>query len=137
MALAQTITDVTDHLKVYLLAGTLVAIGVDVTTNVTGSMGGMGAAMGDLMAGPMDKLAVAAPLALGFKAVGLIVAAIGAMLYAGNLWCGFVALRRLRFRFEERGVVLQACGWSLAFVYVVSSVVIGVAVNAVYLALVT
>ncbi|WP_298429304.1 hypothetical protein [uncultured Jannaschia sp.] len=136
MALVDQIHDATDHLKVYLLAGTLVAVGVDVAANVSGSMTGemMVPSMTEMSA-PMAVLSD--PLALAVKAIGGLIALVGAALYLGNMWCGFVALRALRFRFEERGVILQAGGWSLAFLYVVVSAVIGLAVNAVYLALVT
>ncbi|MFO6466013.1 hypothetical protein ACK8OR_16595 [Jannaschia sp. KMU-145] len=136
MALVDLIHDATDHLKVYLLSGTLVAVGVDVAANVSGSM------TGEMMVPSMTEMSppmaiLSDPLAFAVKAIGGLIALVGATLYLGNMWCGFVALRALRFRFEERGVILQAGGWSLAFLYVVVSAVIGLAVNAVYLALVT
>ncbi|MCK0168924.1 hypothetical protein MWU52_15320 [Jannaschia sp. S6380] len=136
MAIAKLVHDVTEHLRVYLLSGTLVAVGIDVATNVTGSMGG--GMSGAMAAVPMqmDKLSIATPFALLVQGIGLTILAIGAALYAGNMWCGYAALRNLRFRFRERGPVLMACGWSLAFLYVLASVMIGIAVNAVYLALV-
>ena len=40
MSLTDFLHDVAEHLRVYLLAGTLVAIGVDVAANVSGSMRG-------------------------------------------------------------------------------------------------
>lgn len=135
MDLTQLIQGVTEHLKSYLLAGTLVAVGVDVSTNVTGSMGGA-------MSGPMGALPMAAGpwswlLTLGVQGIGALIAAVGAVLYVATMWVGYVALRQLRFRFAGRGVVLKACGWSVAFLYVLVSAVIGLAVNAVYLALVS
>lgn len=130
--------DVTEHLRVYLLSGTLVAVGVDVATNVDGSMGGgLSGAMASMAPAAMPHLTVASPLALLIQGIGALLLAMGAALYAGNMWCGYTALRRMRFRFVARGPLLRACGWSLAFVYVLTSLTIGVAVNAVYLALVT
>jgi hypothetical protein len=76
------------------------------------------------------------PLALGVQVIGVLIALVGAVIYLGNMWCGYVALRAFRFQFRERGLVLKACGWSAAFLYVLVSAAIGLAVNAVYLALV-
>ncbi len=133
MNLVDTIHDITDHLKVYLLSGTLVAIGVDVAGNAGGPVGGA-------MIGGMDAMVVhpmlSTPVALGVQLIGALIAVVGAALYLGNMWCGYVALRQFRFRFDNRGLLLQACGWSGAFLYVLTAAVIGVAVNAVYLTLV-
>ncbi|MEM7710888.1 MAG: hypothetical protein AAF264_09115 [Pseudomonadota bacterium] len=132
MNTVETIHRITDHIKVYLLSGTLVALGLDMAGDVTGSMGGaMSNAMG---MGPQTMLS--GPTRLAIQGIGALIALVGAGLYLGNMWCGFVALRTFRFNFAERGVLLQLCGWSAAFLYVVISAVIGVAVNAVYLALV-
>ncbi|MEM7490646.1 MAG: hypothetical protein AAF390_16130 [Pseudomonadota bacterium] len=136
MSLVETIQDVTDHIKAYLLAGTLVALGADIARNVSGSVGG---AMTGAMATAMPaapNLMLSDPATLAVQGIGALIGLVGAVLYLGNMWCGFVALRQFRFNFAERGVLLQACGWSAAFLYVVVSAVIGVAVNAVYLALV-
>ena len=73
---------------------------------------------------------------LAIQATGTLIAVVGGALYLANMWAGFITLRRFRFRFRERGALLKACGWSAAFAYVLTSAVIGVAVNAVYLALV-
>lgn len=131
---------VTEHIKTYLVAGTLVAVGIDVATNVTASMGGAMASMGGAMAQAqpmlaMGGLSVPGPLALLVQGVGVAILAIGLALYGANMWCGYAALRAFRFRFHERGPVLQACGWSAAFLYVLGSVAIGLSVNAVYLAI--
>ena len=123
--------DVTEHIKTYLVAGTLAAVGLDVVNNVESSMGGAMAGV-DMMA----ALSVPGPLALLVRGVGVALLVMGLALYAANMWCGFRALRDYRFRFENRGVVLQACGWSAAFLYVLGSLAIGASVNAVYLALV-
>lgn len=131
MALTDTIHDLSDHLKTYLLAGTLVAVGLDVTGDLSGAMGGA-------MMVPMSMLPPAwdGPVHLAVQGVGLVIVAMGIALYLGNMWCGYVALRLFRFRFERRGPLMQACGWSAAFLYVVASATVGVAVNAVYLRLV-
>ena len=142
MQMSALVQDLTDHIKVYLVAGTLVAVGVDVATNVTASMTGATSAMADAMVtmrpvvGMMEALAVPLPVAWFLKAVGAAILLIGAALYAANMWCGYTALRNFRFRFEERGLVLKTCGWSAAFLYVLASLAIGLSVNAVYLALV-
>ncbi|MEM9795934.1 MAG: hypothetical protein AAF919_05575 [Pseudomonadota bacterium] len=135
-ALIQTVTD---HIKVYLVAGTLAAIGFDVMSNVSAEMvppiaGIMGDAM--LTMPMMDGLTVPGPVALLVQGIGASILAIGLILYGANMWCGFRALRQFRFRFKERGPVLKTCGWSAAFLYVVGSVAIGLSVNAVYLTLV-
>lgn len=129
-----TIHDITDHLKVYLVAGTFVALGVDVAGNVTETMGS--AISGAMQAMPMPQAVVSHPTAVLIRGIGAMIAVVGAALYLGNMWCGYVALRQFRFNFKERGLLLKACGWSAAFLYVVVCAVIGVAVNAVYLALV-
>ncbi|WP_308916017.1 hypothetical protein [Jannaschia sp. LMIT008] len=136
MRLAKMIEATTEHLKVYLYAGTLVAVGVDVAANTGGSMGGgMGSTLGRL---PMDMADPVwlGPVTLGLQMVGALLLVLGVALYAANIWVGFAALRALRFRFVDRGLMLKACGWSMAFVYVIGSLLIGVAVNAVYLSLV-
>jgi hypothetical protein len=139
MTLVQMIHDATDHIKVYLVAGTLVALGVDVAGNATGGMGGMVggavAGMGNAMA-MLDAPDLPPALGLGVQGIGALIAVVGAAMYLGNMWCGYVALRRFRFAFRERGPLLMACGWSAAFLYVLASAVVGLAVQAVYLAIV-
>ena len=136
MNTVETIHRITDHIKVYLLSGTLVALGLDMAGDVTGSMAGAvsGAMGGGSGAGPRTMLSD--PVSFAIQGIGALIAVVGAGLYLGNMWCGFVALRTFRFNFAERSVLLQLCGWSAAFLYVVVSAVIGVAVNAVYIALV-
>lgn len=146
MLLTTFLHDVTDHLRVYLLAGTLFAVGLDVAGNVSsavdgglsesgaaGAMTGMGmTGMGiTSMAGQTDL-----PVVLAVQAVGALIALVGGALYLANMWAGFLSLRQFRFRFKERGPLLKACGWSAAFAYVLTSTAIGLAINAVYLALV-
>jgi hypothetical protein len=134
LTLSAIVERVAEHLKVYLLSGTLAAVGIDVATNVTDAMGGaMGGAMAPM---GMNPLVASHPVALAVQAVGAAIFVAGATLYAANIWCGFRALRLLRFRFVERGPILKICGWSFAFLYLLGSVVVGAAVNAVYLALV-
>lgn len=151
MLLTTFLHDVTDHLRVYLLAGTLFAVGIDVAGNVSsaidgglgdsgaaGAMTGMGmtgmgmTGMGmTSMAGQTDL-----PVILAVQAVGALIALVGGALYLANMWAGFLSLRQFRFRFKERGPLLKACGWSAAFAYVLTSTAIGLAINAVYLVLV-
>lgn len=136
MSLTEFLHDVSEHLRVYLLAGTLAAVGVDVAANVSGSMRGDA---GSAMAGMGMRVApddATFPVLLAVQAIGVLIALVGGALYLANMWAGFLALRRFRFRFHERGPLLKACGWSAAFAYLVISAVIGLAVNAVYLALV-
>lgn len=130
----------TEHVKVYILAGTLVAVGLDVAGRAMGAAGG---AMAGVVAGAMAAMPggahqgqVPSVFVWGIHATGALIVAVGAILYATNVWVGYTALRDLRFRFAERGPLLRTCGWSLAFAYVLVSAVIGIAVNAVYLALV-
>ena len=89
------------------------------------------------MMGAMPEMAASGIWAMGLRGVGLGLLAMGLGLYAANLWCGFAALRAFRFRFHERGMLLQACGWSAAFAYLLGAVAIGLSVEAVYLALVS
>ncbi|SFJ10525.1 hypothetical protein [Jannaschia pohangensis] len=136
MSLSDFLHDVSEHLRIYLLAGTLVAVGVDVAGNVSGSMrGAPGTAMADMgmSLAPQDS---SLSVLLAIQAIGAMIALVGGVLYLANMWSGFLALRAFRFRFKERGPLLKACGWSAAFAYILISAVIGLAVNAVYLALV-
>lgn len=137
MQLNKFLHDVTEHLRVYLLAGTLFAVGLDVSGNVT-----MGAAEGGA-AGAMAGMGMTAmvgdadlPVVIAVHAVGILIALVGGALYLANIWAGFLSLRQFRFRFKERGALLKACGWSAAFAYVLVSAAIGLSINAVYLALV-
>lgn len=136
MQLTLFLHQVTEHLRVYVMAGTLAAVGLDVARNVSASMGdGPSAAMTGMgMAIVTHETNTAVILAV--QGIGLLIAGVGGALYLANIWAGFLTLRQFRFRFAERGPILKLCGWSAAFAYVLTSAVIGVAINAVYLALV-
>lgn len=59
---------------------------------------------------PMPDGGWSMPVKLGLRAIGALIATVVAVLYVGNLWCGFAARRALRFRFVERGLLLKGCG---------------------------
>lgn len=127
---------VTQQLRVYVMAGTLAAVGLEAARNVSASMeDGPSAAMTGMgMAIVTHETNTAVILAV--QSIGLLIAGVGGALYLANIWASFLTLRQFRFRFAERGPILTLCGWSAAFAYVLTTAVIGGTINAVYLALV-
>lgn len=133
MAHRTIIRDVSDHLRVYLMAGTLFAVGMDVAGRGTDAhaVTALGGAL------PTDGAAEMVTLSILVHGLGWLIAAAGSALYLGNMWDGFVALRKLQPTLSMPPVLVAACGCSLAIAYIAVSAAIGLAVNAVYLALVT